>query len=73
MSHVKKGKKDKEGKDGKEKPAGMQMNRRAFQSTRLKGEIYKPWLEHKDPALRSARWITIASIVLGFVIMAICE
>lgn len=40
--------------------------RKPFQSTRLKGEIYKPWLEHKDPALRWARWITIACILVGF-------
>ncbi|WWC70921.1 uncharacterized protein I206_104873 [Kwoniella pini CBS 10737] len=47
------------------------LNRKAFQSTRLKGEIYKPWLEQKDPALRWARWITIASIILGFAIAAV--
>ncbi|WWC88556.1 uncharacterized protein L201_003467 [Kwoniella dendrophila CBS 6074] len=47
------------------------LNRKAFQSTRLKGEIYKPWLEQKDPALRWARWITIGSIVLGFAIAAV--
>lgn len=40
--------------------------RKPFQSTRLKGEIYKPWLEHKDPALRWARWITLACIAIGF-------
>ncbi|WWC62746.1 uncharacterized protein I303_105343 [Kwoniella dejecticola CBS 10117] len=47
------------------------LSRKAFQSTRLKGEIYKPWLEQKDPALRWARWITIGSIVLGFAIAAV--
>ncbi|WVW84865.1 hypothetical protein I302_106900 [Kwoniella bestiolae CBS 10118] len=51
------------------KNAGL--NRKAFQSTRLKGEIYKPWLEQKDPALRWARWITIGSIVMGFAIAAV--
>jgi hypothetical protein len=40
--------------------------RKPFQSTRLKGEIYKPWLEHKDPALRWARWITLFCIAVGF-------
>lgn len=39
--------------------------RKPFQSTRLKGEIYKPWLEHKDPALRWARWITLFCIAAG--------
>lgn len=47
------------------KPAGAGLKRMPFQSTRLKGEIYKPWLEKKDPAQRWARWITIASIILG--------
>ncbi|OCF35123.1 hypothetical protein I317_01835 [Kwoniella heveanensis CBS 569] len=47
------------------------LNRKAFQSTRLKGEIYKPWLEQKDPALRWARWITIVSIILGFAIAGV--
>lgn len=56
-----------------QRPNGQQMNRKAFQSTRLKEEIYKPWLEKKDPALRWARWITIASIILGFAIMGVCE
>ncbi|KAK4685148.1 protection of telomeres protein 1, partial [Tremellales sp. Uapishka_1] len=45
--------------------------RKPFQSTRLKGEIYKPWLEKKDPAQRWARWITIGSIILGFAIAGI--
>ncbi|WVQ96527.1 hypothetical protein IAU59_003632 [Kwoniella sp. CBS 9459] len=47
------------------------LNRKAFQSTRLKGEIYKPWLEQRDPALRWARWITIVSIILGFAIAGV--
>jgi hypothetical protein len=47
------------------KPAGAGLKRMPFQSTRLKGEIYKPWLEKKDPAQRWARWITIISIILG--------
>jgi hypothetical protein len=55
------------------RPAGQQMSRKAFQSTRLKEEIYKPWLEKKDPAMRWARWITIGSIILGFAIMGVCE
>lgn len=62
---------DKLGKDGK--PAGPGTNRRPFQSTRLKGEIYKPWLEKKDPAQRWARWITIVSIILGIGAAAACE
>lgn len=54
--------------------AGKGIVKRApFQSTRLKGEIYKPWLEKKDPAQRWARWITLASIVLGFAIAGISE
>lgn len=48
-------------------------NRKAFVSTRLKGEIYKPWLETPDPAQRWARYIIIGSVVLGFVIVAISE
>lgn len=60
-------------KGDKEAREIKQMNRKPFQSTRLKGEIYKPWLEEKDPAQRWARWITLVSIGLGFVIMAICE
>ena len=55
------------------RPAGQQMSRKAFQSTRLKEEIYKPWLEKKDPAMRWARWITLASILLGVAIMGVCE
>ena len=55
------------------RPAGQQMSRKAFQSTRLKEEIYKPWLEKKDPAMRWARWITIGSIILGVAIMGVCE
>ncbi|WWD18620.1 hypothetical protein CI109_103073 [Kwoniella shandongensis] len=47
------------------------LNRKPFQSTRLKGEIYKPWLEKRDPALRWARWITIGSIIMGFAIAAV--
>lgn len=33
------------------RPAGT-LNRRPFQSTRLKREIYKPWLEKQYPAMR---------------------
>jgi hypothetical protein len=40
-------------------------NRKAFVSTRLKGEVYKPWLEKPDPAQRWARWIIIGSLILG--------
>ncbi|WVQ83051.1 hypothetical protein IAT38_005189 [Cryptococcus sp. DSM 104549] len=47
------------------------LNRKPFQSTRLKGEIYKPWLEKKDPAMRWARWITIASIFVGFAVAGV--
>lgn len=54
------------------RPAGT-LNRRPFQSTRLKGEIYKPWLEKQDPAMRWARWITLSSIFIGFVIAAVSE
>ncbi|KAL7423010.1 hypothetical protein Q5752_002308 [Cryptotrichosporon argae] len=53
---------------GAARPAGTQnpdAKRKPFQSTRLKGEIYKPWLEKKDPAMRWARWITIISIIIG--------
>lgn len=52
-----------DGKGGK--GAGPGTNRKPFQSTRLKGEIYKPWLDKKDPAQRWARWITIVSIIIG--------
>ncbi|ODO09972.1 hypothetical protein I350_02196 [Cryptococcus amylolentus CBS 6273] len=53
------------------KPVKGVLNRKPFQSTRLKGEIYKPWLEKKDPALRWARWITLTSIFIGFAIAGI--
>jgi hypothetical protein len=52
---------------------GMGMSRKPFESTRLKGEIYKPWLEKKDPAQRWARWITLVSIMLGFALAAFCK
>ena len=69
---MKAGKNEKKEKDGREgKPASAQLSRKAFQSTRLKGEIYKPWLEKKDPAQRWARYITLASIVLGFAICGV--
>ncbi len=71
MKAGKNGKKDEDGKDGK--PTQAQVNRKPFESTRLKGEIYKPWLEKKDPAQRWARYITLVSIVLGFVICGIRE
>lgn len=45
--------------------AKTQTNRKAFVSTRLKGEVYKPWLEKPDPAQRWARWIIIGSFILG--------
>jgi hypothetical protein len=54
------------GDGAKEKgKAGPGTNRKPFQSTRLKGEIYKPWLDKKDPAQRWAKWITLASIIIG--------
>jgi hypothetical protein len=56
----------------KEKRAGG-MTRKPFESTRLKGEIYKPWLEKRDPAQRWARWITIVSIILGIAICGVRE
>lgn len=49
----------------KDEKKGAGLSRKPFQSTRLKGEIYKPWLEKKDPAQRWARWITIVSIIIG--------
>lgn len=48
-------------------------NRKAFVSTRLKGEIYKPWLEHPDPAQKWARWITIGAMILGVAAAGVCE
>jgi hypothetical protein len=60
------------GKDNKEPHVKSQMSRKPFQSTRLKEEIYKPWLEQKNPAQRSARWITIASIIIGIAITGVC-
>jgi hypothetical protein len=56
-------------KDGK----GQGTNRKPFQSTRLKGEIYKPWLDKRDPAQRWAKWITIASIIIGIGAAAACK
>lgn len=52
---------------------GVNLNRKPFESTRLKGEIYKPWLEKKDPAMRWARWITLVSILLGVALAAFRE
>ena len=69
MKAGKNGKKEKDGREGK--VATAQMSRKPFESTRLKGEIYKPWLEKKDPAQRWARYITIASIFLGFAICGV--
>lgn len=54
-------------------PGGVQINRRPFQSTRLKEEIYKPWLEKKDPAQRWARWITLISILIGLAVMGVSK
>ncbi|WVQ73286.1 hypothetical protein IAR50_002854 [Cryptococcus sp. DSM 104548] len=56
---------------GGTKPVKGVLNRKPFQSTRLKGEVYKPWLEKKDPALRWARWITLTSIFIGFAVVGI--
>lgn len=53
------------GSDGKKEKNGQSTNRKPFQSTRLKGEIYKPWLDKRDPAQRWAKYITLASIVIG--------
>ena len=72
VSAGKKGAKEK-GEKGKEGRAPGAMNRKPFESTRLKGEIYKPWLEKKDPAQRWARWITIVSILIGFAVAGVCE
>lgn len=52
---------------------GTATSRKAFQSTRLKEEIYKPWLEKRDPAQRWAKWITIVCIILGVAIAAVSE
>jgi hypothetical protein len=65
----KKGKKERDVKG----PGGVQINRKPFQSTRLKEEIYKPWLEKKDPAQRWARWITLISILVGVAVMAVSK
>ena len=46
-------------------------SRKAFISTRLKGEIAKPWLEHPDPAQKWARWIIIGSLIVGLAIIGI--
>ena len=46
-------------------------NRKAFVSTRLKGEINKPWLEKPDPAQKWARWIVIGSLFLGLALVGI--
>lgn len=65
----KKGKKERDVKGA----GGVQVNRKPFQSTRLKEEIYKPWLEKKDPAQRWARWITLLSILIGLAVMGVSE
>ena len=61
------------GSDGKKGGNGQSTNRKPFQSTRLKGDIYKPWLEKRDPAQRWAKWITLASIIIGIGAAAACE
>jgi hypothetical protein len=62
------------GSDGNKKEKnGQSTNRKPFQSTRLKGDIYKPWLEKRDPAQRWAKYITLASIVIGIGAAAACE
>ena len=48
-------------------------SRKPFVSQRLKGEVYKPWLEKKDPALRWARWITIGSFIIGLAVAAVSK
>lgn len=48
-------------------------NRKAFVSTKLKGEVYKPWLERPDPAHRWARAIIIGSMVIGAAIAGLRE
>lgn len=65
--------KDRESKEIKTGGAGAAAKRKPFESTRLKGEIYKPWLEKKDPAQRWAKYITIASIVIGIGLAGFCE
>lgn len=60
-------------KERDSKLVGAQTSRKPFQSTRLKEEIYKPWLEKKDPAQRWARWITLFSIFIGFAVMGVSE
>ncbi len=71
MKAGKNGRRDRDGKDGK--PTTAAMNRKPFESTRLKGEIYKPWLEKNDPAQRWARYITLASIFLDIAIAGVSE
>jgi hypothetical protein len=61
------------GSDGKKEKTGQSTNRKPFQSTRLKGDIYKPWLEKRDPAQRWAKYITLASIVIGIGAAAACK
>jgi hypothetical protein len=61
------------GSDGKKEKNGQSTNRKPFQSTRLKGEIYKPWLDKRDPAQRWAKYITLASIVIGIGAAAACK
>lgn len=52
-----------------------QVSRKPFQSTRLKEgeEIYKPWLEKRDPAMRWARWITLISILIGLALAGVSK
>jgi hypothetical protein len=61
------------GSDGKKEKNGQSTNRKPFQSTRLKGDIYKPWLDKRDPAQRWAKYITLASIVIGIGAAAACK
>lgn len=62
------------GSDGNKKEKnGQSTNRKPFQSTRLKGDIYKPWLDKRDPAQRWAKYITLASIIIGIGAAAACK
>lgn len=47
--------------------------RRPYPSTKLKGEIEKPWTKYPDPAHRWARVIFWALVTLGFAVGVVSE
>jgi hypothetical protein len=47
--------------------------RKPYPSTKLRGEIHKPWLKYPDPAQRWAKILFWALFGLGFAASAVSE